>query len=415
MAVLDPPVTPAMFVQARRLGVTLAIGPDPEELCRLVADADVVQVHYWNHPALTTVLRAVELPPARILVWCHVLGTRAPQVLTADVARFADRLIVTSELSANAEGYRTAVAEGVPVDLVPGVTDRSRLDGFVPRPHEGCVVGYVGVVNDAKMHPRFPEMCAAITDRNVRFVVYGGGGGEADLARRLAELGIADRVDLRGPTEDIRSALEDMDVFGYPLAPDTYATSDKVLQEAMWVGIPPVIFSHGGPAAMVTDGESGLVVSDEYGYARAIDRLAAEPQLRARLGAGAQRHARHAFDPVRHTATVVRIIEDLAAQPARFRPPLPGGADRPAAAFVRSLGDRPVHSRSVSSAGRRRRRARRGRPADRGILDAGGPLGRGSDSSPQRATRRSPPASLVGPHCRRRGRARDRSFRVPSC
>jgi glycosyltransferase involved in cell wall biosynthesis len=338
LAVLDPPVAPAMFMQARRLGIQLVIGPDPDHLRGLVADSDVVQVHYWNHPALTALLRDVELPPARVVVWCHVLGTHAPQVLTADVATFGDRLIVTTEQSAATEGARAAVSAGVPVDVVPGVTDRSRLDGFAPRGHEGCVVGYLGLVNDAKMHPRFAELCAAVSDPNVRFVVYGGGGGEEQLTQRLAAAGIADRAEVRGHTEDVRAALEEMDVFGYPLARETYATSEMTLQEAMWVGIPPVVFAHGGPSSMVTDGVSGLVVSDDRGYARAVDRLAGDPQLRARLGEGARRHARSNFDPARLTATVVGIMEDLMARPRRIHAPMPGAGDRPAAAFVRSLG-----------------------------------------------------------------------------
>jgi glycosyltransferase involved in cell wall biosynthesis len=262
-----------------------------------VADADIVQLHYWNHPALSATLRTVTLPPARVLVWCHVLGLHAPQVLTADIARYADRLIVTSDASAPAEGYRAAIAAGIPVDLVPAITDRSRLDGFTPRRHEGCVVGYLGVVNAAKMHPRFPEMCAAVRHPDVRFAIYGGGGGEEELARRVAELGIDHRVDLFGPTEDVRGAFEGMDVFGYPLAPDSYATSEKVLQEAMWVGVPPVILAHGGAAGMVVDGVTGLVVDDEAGYARAIDRLASDPALRARLGEAARLHARATYDP----------------------------------------------------------------------------------------------------------------------
>ena len=338
VAVLDPPATPAMVLQARRLGVALAIGPDPDALTRLVADADVVLVHYWNHPALTATLRTVELPPTRVVVWCHVLGTRAPQVLTTDIARFADSLIVTSELSTTAEGYRTAIGEGVPVEVVPAVSDPSRVDGFHPRPHDGCVVGYLGVVSDAKMHPRFAELCAAVTDPNVRFEVFGGGGGEEALVRRLVAVGIADRVEVLGATEDIRSAFEGMDVFGYPLAADSYATSEKVLQEAMWVGIPPVVFAHGGPGVIVKDGESGLVVSDERGYARAVERLAADPQLRARLGEGARRHAATCLRPVTSRRDRGAIVAELAGRPRRSRPPIPGRSDHPAAGFVRSLG-----------------------------------------------------------------------------
>ena len=32
-----------------------------------------------------------------------------------------------------------------------------------------------GLVSDAKMHPGFVDMCAAVTNPDVRFVVVGGG------------------------------------------------------------------------------------------------------------------------------------------------------------------------------------------------------------------------------------------------
>ena len=83
---------------------------------------------------------------------------------------------------------------------------------------------------------------------DARFVVCGGGGGETGLRRRFEALGMGARVDIRGAVEDIRVPLEEFDIFGYPLAEDTYATSEKALQEAMWVGVPPVVFAHGGRA-----------------------------------------------------------------------------------------------------------------------------------------------------------------------
>jgi glycosyltransferase involved in cell wall biosynthesis len=337
IAVLDPPVTPTMVIQTRRAGVDLVIDPDRAELCERVAAADAVVVDYWNHPALTACLRSVVLPPTRVLLSCSVLGTTAPQVLTDDIARFADRIIVTSESSFASEGCRTAAAAHIPVDFVPALNDRTRLVDFTPASHEGVVVGYLGIVSDAKMHPRFAQLCAAVTDPRVRFVVYGGGGGEDALRSRLAALGIADRVDVRGPTEDIATALAGMDVFGYPLAPGTSATTDKALQEAMWVGLPPVVVADRGASALVVDGDSGLVVTEER-YAQAIDRLAADPALRARLGSGARDRARSVFDPARHAATVVAVIEELVARPRRVRPRLPGGDDRPGAGFVLSLG-----------------------------------------------------------------------------
>jgi glycosyltransferase involved in cell wall biosynthesis len=339
VAVLEAPVAPRMFLAARRLGVRLAIRPEPAALARLIEDADLVQVHFWNHPALTTLLRTLPFPPARVLLWSRVLGTRAPQVLTEEIATFADRLVLTSELTLESAGALAARRRGIPVDVIPGIADLQRLAGFARRRHEGICIGYVGVVNDAKMHPRFAEMSAAARVPGARFVVCGGGGGEPELRRRFQALGIGERVDIRGPVEDIRSALEEFDIFGYPLAADTYAASEQALQEAMWVGVPPVVFGHGGVRRLVEHERTGLVAASEDDYPRAIERLARDPVLRQRLGEEARRYARAAFDPARWCRAAGELFLAMMAQARRTRPPLPGAGDAAAANFVRSLGD----------------------------------------------------------------------------
>ncbi|MCC6737331.1 MAG: glycosyltransferase family 4 protein [Bauldia sp.] len=338
VAVLDPPISVQMLLAARKLGMALVGRPTHDALSRLIEDADIVLVHFWNHPVLADLLRTLPFPPARVVLWSRVLGLRAPQVLTEDVAGFGDRLVVTARRTLESAGARRAIAQGAAVTYVPGIADMTRLDGYAPRPHEGVVVGYIGVVADTKMHPRFAEMSAAVR-AGVRFVVCGGGGGEAALAARFAALGLADRLAMRGPVDDIRTELEGFDVFGYPLAEDTYATSEKALQEAMWVGVPPVVFPHGGVRDLVADGETGLVATGENGYAAAVDRIAGDAALRRRLGENARVFARAEFAPARRARELQQLLREVMEGERRTRAVLPGAGESAAAGFVRMLGD----------------------------------------------------------------------------
>src|SRR5215471_13936013 len=63
VAVLEPPVTPHMFLAARRLGVELKIRPESAALVALIGGANLVEMHFWNHPALTSLLRTLPFPP----------------------------------------------------------------------------------------------------------------------------------------------------------------------------------------------------------------------------------------------------------------------------------------------------------------------------------------------------------------
>jgi glycosyltransferase involved in cell wall biosynthesis len=337
LVVLETPVTPVMLLQARRSGATLVTRFDDADLRELVEASDVVQIHFWNHPALYSLLRRVELPSSRVIVWSHVLGTTAPQVLTEEIGDFGDLLLLTTDSSRESEGAGAAREADLSVELLTPGVDRHRLDGFVRREHEGIVVGYIGSLSDAKLHNSVVELCDAVAHPDVSFVFYGSGGDPEEVQRRFDEGGLAGRVTVHGPVDDIASALAGMDVFGYPLANDSYATSDATLKEAMWVGVPPVVLASSAPANLVSDGQSGLVV-DEDGYAGAIDRLATDSELRSRLSAGAHTRARKRFDPVKAVHQHVRHIERLCELPKRSHPALPGTGEPPAAGFARSLG-----------------------------------------------------------------------------
>lgn len=337
IAVLEPPLSSRLVVRAHRLGIGVVPRPDAASLAELVRSADIVQVHWWNHPLLRRTLETVELPACRLLVWARVLGTIAPQVLTEELGLLADRLVVTSPASRSTAAVRAADGVGTPVDIIPGVADMGRLEDFTPRRSSRPCVGYVGLVNDTKMHPRFVALAAAVDDPTTRFVVCGGGGGEEDLRRRAVAAGLGDRVEVRGHVEDVRAALEEFDVFGYPLAPETSATSEKALQEAMWVGVPPVVLPHPGTDELVEHGVSGLVVPEEE-YPAAVTRLLHDEDLRRLLGEGARRQARERFDPTRWARRTIEVLDELVGEPRRTRGVLPGGGPA-AAGFVRAMGE----------------------------------------------------------------------------
>jgi 2-deoxystreptamine N-acetyl-D-glucosaminyltransferase/2-deoxystreptamine glucosyltransferase len=76
--------------------------------------------------------------------------------------------------------------------------------------------------------------------------------------------------------------------------PSAYEEMGSVLVEAMAAGLPVVASAVGGIPEVVQDGVTGLLVppGDADALAAALDRLVADPALRARLAAGARAHAR---------------------------------------------------------------------------------------------------------------------------
>ncbi len=336
--VLEPPVSARLLIRARALGNAVTASPTAEQVQRAIESADAVEIYFWNHPALQDLLRH-ELPAMRLLVSAVITGTSVPQVLNAGLGHLADALVIRSAASRATACATAAGSRGIPVEVVPALADMTRLDGFQPRAHEGVRVGYVGLVEPTKMHPRFAEFSAAVHAPDVTFDVFGDGTWGAELERQMSELGAPGRMRMHGHIEDLRSAFAEMDIFGYPLAPGSSASSDKTIQEAMWAGIPPVVIAGTGAAALVEHERTGLVCASESEYPQAIERLVRDAELRRRLGDAARDHAREAFDPARNAARLHAMFEALAAIPNRSHAPLEGVGLSGAGKFVASLGE----------------------------------------------------------------------------
>lgn len=330
---LEKSGSPTAVIMARQAGVRVLLGPDPTLRTQLLTQADIVLIHFWNNPALWEFLRS-PLPPMRLAVWLTIFGGHPPQVVPRPLLDFADVVAATTPGSLSLPEF-AGRAGSTPVILAPA--DFARLEGCAPQPHTGFNVGLIGgSLDPTKLHPAFVAMSAAVDVPGVRFIVCGGGGEQ--LRQQAAILGAADRFDFRGYVEKIRGVLAVCDVFGYPLHPQTYATSEKALQEAMWAGVPPVVFPHTGVRYLVEDGVTGLVVASETEYAAAIEWLYRHPDERARLGRNAQDYARRAFAPQRAVGQLADLFAGLMTRPKRLRA-WPADGDSPAAWFIAALGD----------------------------------------------------------------------------
>ncbi len=335
---LEKAAAPMSLLLAKQAGITMLRQPDQPTLYATLAAADLVVIHFWNNPALYALLRS-ELPPLRLLIWTTIFGHHAPQVITPALVAFADQLLVKAPgtLALPAVQGATPAQPTLAPRLLYSPLDVQRLAGYQPRAHVTFTVGYIGSVNFAKMHSNYIAMSAGVQVPDVRFIVCGG-GIEQELKAQAAALGVADRFDFRGYVQTILPVLAELDVFGYPLCAETYATSERALQEAMWVGIPPVVFPYGGLATLVQHEETGLVVHTEKEYQQAIAYLYHHPTERERLGQNARRYAHTTFDPQPIVAQLAAIYDQMLAYPKRERQ-WTGEGNCPAEWFTQALGD----------------------------------------------------------------------------
>jgi glycosyltransferase involved in cell wall biosynthesis len=301
---------------ARAAGIELLSAPDDAQLWQLIDDADLIHVHFWNNPDLYRLLRG-PWPSSRVLLWSHVAGLHPPQVIPQELVAWADAIAVTSPVSLTLPPLAGAPV-GV-VHLVPPNVDVLELAVVAPPPHAGFNVGYLGTVDFAKLHPDFVALCAGVNVPAARFLVAGLGGAYDQLRHQAQALGVADRFELRGFVKSVGAYLAELDVFGYPLIPGNYATAELALQEAQYLGVPPVVFDQPSMRYVVQHNHTGLLVSTATEYCRAIEYLYHQPAERARLSANARAYGQRHYAPERVGSQFAELYAAMLDHPKRSR------------------------------------------------------------------------------------------------
>lgn len=311
------------------------------ELLQMVAGADLVVLHWWNHPLLFDLLVRQPLPPARVLLWSHVSGHTAPQNFSRALLDYPDLFVVATPYSFEAPAIRRLPRKKreARLRLVFSCAGIDHVAQASPQPHAGFRIGYIGTVDYAKMHRDFLQMSAAARIPGVRFVICGG-PSEAAIRQEAREAGIAEKFYFLGQVDNVAQVLSSLDVFGYPLAPGHYGTGEQVLIEALAAGVPPVVLDNGPEGHVVADGVTGLVVPNSREYPAALERLFREPALRLSLAGNARHQARQRFT-IERTAQAWRdLFQEALELPKSPRAwPLEAGGATAAEVFVAALGE----------------------------------------------------------------------------
>jgi glycosyltransferase involved in cell wall biosynthesis/predicted metal-dependent phosphoesterase TrpH len=179
---------------------------------------------------------------------------------------------------------------GIPAERIARFDRGVDVAQFDPsRRVEGSLPGeinvlYAGRLTQEKGVDLLADAFLAARERDPRLhLVLAGGGPEEDhLRERLGEtatfLGW-----LSG--DRLAAAYASADIFLFASRTDTYG---QVLLEAQASRLPVVAVAEGGPTALVADGETGFLrPADAEALAAAVNALADDPALRARLGANA--------------------------------------------------------------------------------------------------------------------------------
>lgn len=175
----------------------------------------------------------------------------------------------------------SVVYNGIDFELLQPAAKNPSLRHDLGIPPGARIVGTTAVFKSWKRVDRLLSAASQVPECWVLLV--GDGPDRHHLERTVAGLGLLDRTRFCGRQENVADYVGIMDVFVLPSGPEE--SFGNALVEAMALGIPGVVFADSpGPCEHVADGRTGFVVRDVSHLAQTLERLLANPDLRARVG-----------------------------------------------------------------------------------------------------------------------------------
>jgi L-malate glycosyltransferase len=313
-----------------------------QELPALVDAADIVLVHWWNHPLMMQLLFR-GLPQARLIMWSHVNGYFPPQAFFPALFDMTDRFAFTSITS-----LKASVIQLLPDEVRTKLRVIRSCSGIPEGAENICdksnpfQAGYVGTVEPAKMHLDFLRMCA---DADLPSpCIVAGGPAHDELRKKAADMNMASRFNILGPVTDPKTIYRNLHAFAYPLSPRHYGTGEQVLIEAMAYGAVPVVLSNPPEEALLRHGETGLVAKNEADFSAALRMLMENPAERNRLALGGHRFVMEECGIEHSIRAFHSLFDEILSFPKKRRklqtPPIEGVKyGSPLHLFLTSLGE----------------------------------------------------------------------------
>ncbi len=197
--------------------------------------------------------------------------------------------------------YNSIVAPELPASRDAA---KSALRAEFGLPNDALVVGIVARLFENKGQVELLEAMLPILrrDRRVHLLLVGSEYPKPHgLTERLTETarasGVLPQVHLPGYRGDVPRILDGLDVFAHPSRSEPFSLA---ILEAMAHELPVVAWREGGPAEIIVDGQTGILVApmDIDGLTGALDGLLGDGARRVALGKAGRERALETFNPV---------------------------------------------------------------------------------------------------------------------
>lgn len=285
-----------------------------QKIRRLIADGRFDLVHVNESHALTA-------------AWLARAHRRMPLIISRRVGYplskgwlARKRFHAASVILANSQWVaEQAIASGAPKDklkvvhegvIIPALPTpemrravRERWGVSPDQPLLGCV----GVLSPDKGHEFVLRALARLRGEfpSARLLLAGGGPKRAQLEELARTLGVFDSVIFAGFVKGIEAVYAALDIF---VLPSLFEALNNSLMAAMASEVPSIAFNHGGPAEIIEQEVSGLLVAskDTEGLAAAIRGFLCNPAFAKEIAHAGRKRIQELFPAERMVDETLR-------------------------------------------------------------------------------------------------------------
>lgn len=295
VGILEKPQKLKYFDICEANGAKVILIQSIEQLVEEIESADIVIVNWWNHPLMVKTLMNFPNVPSRLILWAHVSGCSYPILPYCFTAMF-ERILFTSPYSYENPSWTDSERHDVDLKsaVVYGVGSINAVMRLPKADSEFFRIGYMGTLKFSKLYPRFAELCQKIQIPNARFYLIGDDDNPS-LHENIDASGQGERFKFLNYVQDVNNALNELDIFIYPLNPNHFGTTENAILEAMNVGLPVIAFKQAAEKYIIDHDNTGLLAGNEEQFAEQVQMLYNRPEERLRLGDNARTYVQQFY------------------------------------------------------------------------------------------------------------------------
>lgn len=215
------------------------------------------------------------------------------------LSRYTNTLITI-----NREDYKRAKSfKSCKVEYVPGIgidtvgygsctVDRAAKRKELGISDEDIVILSVGELSKRKNHQAVIKSLASVKSDNIKYILCGTGKKDKLLKSLTKKNGLENKIIFLGFRNDIAEIMASSDIFVMPSLREGLPVA---MMEAMACGLPIVCSNIRGHTDLIKNNKGGFLVAagDEDGYAKALEKLVEDKNLRLSFGAFNKKRVKH--------------------------------------------------------------------------------------------------------------------------